>query len=296
MTHRMGITALTLAGLACLVAAPQVRAQGMGAQQQATQQQGTQQQGTQDQKPSLQNPAPQKPAAPAVDPKEEAAYKAFIALKAASSADFDAQIQAGEDFAKNYPQSHYLVVVYSRLTNAYFQRQKLDKMYVSADKTLQLNPNDLTVLTRVGWVIPRGNPTAPGFADQLAKAEQYEKHALEILATLPKPTELTDEQFAAAKASGLSLAHSGLGLVYFREGKDSDSVTELTQATDGNLEPDPTDYFILGVEDEKLSKFSDAEKSFDSCIQITSPLQDRCKQGAAEAKAKAGSQPQPPKP
>ena len=110
MTHRMGITALTLAGLACLAAAPRVRAQGMGAQQQATQQQGTQQQGTQDQKPSLQNPAPQKPAAPAVDPKEEAAYKAFIALKAASSADFDAQIQAGEDCAKNYPQSHYLVV------------------------------------------------------------------------------------------------------------------------------------------------------------------------------------------
>src|SRR6185437_550968 len=292
MTHRMGITALILAACACLAAAPRVRAQGMGAQQQ-----GTQQQGTQDQKPSLQNPTPpQKPPAPAVDPKEEAAYKAFVALKPTAPADYDAQIQAGEDFAKNYPQSRYLVVVYSRLTNAYFERQKLDKMYVSADKTLQLNPNDVTVLTLVGWVIPRGNPTAPGFADRLAKAEQYEKHALEILATLPKPAELTDEQFATTKASAVSQAHSGLGVVYFREGKDSDSVAELTQATEGNPHPDPTDYFILGVEDEKVSKFSDAEKSFDSCVQITSPLQDRCKQGAAEAKAKAGSQPQPPKP
>ncbi|HLJ41561.1 MAG TPA: hypothetical protein VKT50_08730 [Candidatus Acidoferrales bacterium] len=294
MTHRMGITALMLAACACLAAAPQVRAQGMGAQQQ-----GTQQQGAQDQKPSLQNPTPQKPAAPAapaVDPKEEAAYKAFVALKPTAPADYDAQIQAGEDFVKNYPQSRYLVVVYSRLTNAYFERQKLDKMYVAADKTLQLNPNDVTVLTLVGWVIPRGNPTVPGFADQLAKAEQYEKHALEILATLPKPAELTDEQFATTKASAVSQAHSGLGVVYFREGKDSDSVAELTQATGGSPHPDPTDYFILGVEDEKLNKFSDAEKSFDSCAQITSQLQDRCKQGAAEAKAKAGSQPQPPKP
>ena len=291
MTHRMGITALTLVAWACLAAAPQVRAQGMGAQQQ-----GTQQQGTQEQRPSLQNPTPQKPAAPAVDPKEEAAYKAFVAMKPTAAADYDAQIQAGEDFVKNYPQSHYLVVMYSRLTNAYFERQKLDKMYVSADKTLQLNPNDVTVLTLVGWVIPRGNPTSPGFGDRLAKAEQYEKHALEILATLPKPAELTDEQFATTKASAVSQAHSGLGLVYFREGKDSDSVAELTKATEGNPQPDPTDYFVLGVEDEKLSKFADAQKSFEGCAQITSQLQDRCKQGVAEAKAKAGSQPQPPKP
>ncbi|MHB8486028.1 MAG: hypothetical protein ACYDCM_09905 [Candidatus Acidiferrales bacterium] len=291
MTHRMGITALTLAAWACLATAPQVRAQGTG-----TQQQGTQQQGTQDQKPSLQNPTPQKPAAPAVDPKEEAACKAFVALKPTAPADYDAQIQGGEDFVKNYPQSHCLAAVYSRLTNAYFERQKLDKMYVAADKTLQLNPNDVTVLTLVGWVIPRGNPTVPGFADQLAKAEQYEKHALEILATLPKPAELTDEQFATTKANAVSQAHSGLGLVYFREGKDNDSVTELTQATEGNPQPDPTDYFILGVEEEKLSKFADAQKSFEGCAQITSQLQDRCKQGAAEAKAKAASQPQTPKP
>ncbi|HLW44101.1 MAG TPA: hypothetical protein VKS00_06390 [Candidatus Acidoferrales bacterium] len=287
----MGITALTLAAWACSAAAPQVRAQSMGAQQQ-----GTQQQGTQEQRPSLQNPTPQKPAVPAVDPKEEAAYKAFIAMKPTAPADYDTQIQAGEDFVKNYPQSHYLVVVYSRLTNAYFERQKIDKMYVAADKTLQLNPNDVTVLTLVGWVIPRGNPTAPGFADRLAKAEQYEKHALEILATLPKPAELTDEQFATTKASAVSQAHSGLGLVYFREGKDNDSVAELTKATEGNPQPDPTDYFILGVEDEKLSKFADAQKSFEGCAQITSQLQDRCKQGVAEAKAKAASQPQPPKP
>ncbi len=291
MTYRMGITALMLAACACLAAAPQARAQGMGAQQQ-----GAQQQGTQVQQPSLQNPTPQKPAAPAVDPKEDAACKAFVALKPAAPADYDAQIQAGEDFVKNYPQSACRAAVYSRLTNAYFEKQKIDKMYVAADKTLQLNPNDVTVLTLVGWVIPRGNPTVAGFADQLTKAEQYEKHALEILATLPKPAELTDEQFATTKASAISQAHSGLGLVYFREGKDSDSVAELTKATEGNPHPDPTDYFILGVEDEKLSKFSDAEKSFDSCAQIPSQLQDRCKQGAAEAKAKAGSQPAPPKP
>ncbi|MGH9864449.1 MAG: tetratricopeptide repeat protein [Candidatus Acidiferrales bacterium] len=282
----MGSIALTLAALACLAAALQVRAQGMG----------TQQQQTQEQKPSLQNPIPQKPAAPVVDPKEEAAYKAFFAMRPAVPADFDAQIQSGEDFVKSYPRSRYLAVVYSRLTNAYFERQKLDKMYDAADKTLQLNPNDLTVLTLVGWVIPRGNPAAPDFADKLGKAEQYEKHSLEMLATLTKPAELTDDQFAKTKASAVSQAHSGLGLVYFREGKNDESAAELAKATDGNPQPDPTDYFVLGVVQEKLNKFSDAQKSFDSCAQIQSQLQDRCKQGSAEAKAKAGTQLQPPKP
>ena len=289
MTHRMGITAVTLAAWACLVAAPQSRAQSTG----------TQQQGTQEQKPSLQNPTPQKPAAPAapaVDPKEEAAYKAFFAMRPAAQADYDAQIKSGEDFAKNYAKSRYLPVVYSRLTNAYFETHQIDKMYGAGDKTLQLNPNDLSVLTLVGWVIPRGNPTAPDFATQLGKAEQYEKHALELLATLTKPAELTDEQFTKTKASAVAQAHSGLGLVYFREGKNDESAAELVKATDGNAQPDPTDLFVLGVVDERLNKFADAEKSFEGCAQITSQLQDRCKQGAAESKAKAGNQLQPPKP
>jgi len=285
MTHRMGVTAFAMAALACLAIAPQVRAQGMGAQQPQQQ----------DQKPSLLKPAPQTPAAPKIDPKEEAAYQAFYSMKPATPADFAAQIQAGEAFLKNYPQSHYLAVVYSRLTNAYFETHNMDKMYAAGDKTLQLNPNDVSVLTLVGWVIPRGNPTEPGFAEKLAKAEQYEKHALELLATLPKPAAITDAQFAESKASAIAQAHSGLGLVYFRESKFDQSAAELTQATSGNPHPDPTDYFVLGFVQEKLNKFSDAEKSFTSCSQIQSSLQDRCKQGAAESKAKAATQLQPPK-
>ena len=288
MTHRMGITAFAIAALACLAVAPQVRAQGMGAQQ-------SQQQQPPPQRPSLINPTPQTPAAPKIDPKEEAAYQAFYSMKPAIPADFNAQIQAGEAFLKNYPQSRYLPIIYSRLTNAYFETHNIDKMYAAGDKTLQLNPNDVSVLTLVGWVIPRGNPTAPGFAEKLAKAEQYEKHALQILATLPKPVAITDAQFADSKASAIAQAHSGLGLVYFRESKFDQSAAELTQATGGNPHPDPTDYFILGVVQEQLKKFADAEKSFTSCAQIQSSLQDRCKQGAAESKAKAATQLQPPK-
>lgn len=287
MKHRMGIAAWTLVALACLAAAPRAQAQGTGSAQSSQQAQPAQ-------RPSLKNPGQQTPAPPPVDPKEEAAYKAFYVMNPVSQADYDAEITAGETFAKTYPKSRYLPSVYSRLTNAYFEKHELDKMYAEAQKTLQVNPDDVSVLTLVGWVIPRDNPSAPDFTQKLAQAEQYETHALALLANLPKPPTLTDAQFAETKAGAVAQAHSGLGLVYFREGKFDQSSAELQKATQIK-DPDPTDYFVLAVDQENLQKFSDAAKSFSSCAQIASSLQDRCKQGAAEAKAKAANQLQPPK-
>jgi tetratricopeptide (TPR) repeat protein len=289
MKHGTRLGILTLCATAFFVAAPCLLAQSQQSQQQSQQQQSNPPQQTQ--KPSLQNPQQNTPAPPPVDPKEEAAYKAFYDMKPANSADYDGQIQAGETFLKDYPQSHYRESVYSRLTNAYLAKQELDKMYDAADKALALNPDDVNVLTQVGWVIPRGNPNTPNYPQMLAKAEQYEKHALDILNTLPKPAGLTDEQFAKTKSDAASEAHSGLGMVYFREKKFDESSAELSKATDGMANPDPTDYFILGIDLEALQKYPDSEKAYDSCALITSPLQDRCKQGSAEVKAKEGAAP-----
>ena len=50
------------------------------------------------------------------------------------------------------------------------------------------------------------------------------------------------------RRQALEQAHSGLGLVYFREQKAADSVTELQQATATSTKPDPTDLYVLGVE------------------------------------------------
>ncbi len=89
-------------------------------------------------------------------------------------------------------------------------------MYADADKTLAANPDDVTRLVLVGWVIPHNYDLNDLAAEsRLDKAEKYEKHALEVLATLPKPASMTDEQFAKVKAQGESQAHSGLGLFIF---------------------------------------------------------------------------------
>lgn len=221
-------------------------------------------------------------AAPKVDPKEEAAYKAFFD---ASPEDADKKIELGKDFLQKYPMSRYDESVDAGLVQAYYLKQDWKDFYASADQALALNPNDVGVLTVTGWVIPHVyNPNDPDAAKSLDKAEQYEKHAIEVVDAMPKPATMTDEQFTQSKGALLSEAHSGLGLVYFRRQQSEDSVKELQQATQSAAKPDPTDFFVLGVDLQALGRNAEAADAFNRCAEIPGGLQDRCKQSADTAK------------
>jgi tetratricopeptide (TPR) repeat protein len=236
-----------------------------------------------------QQPPPQAP----VDPEEEKAYKAFTDVKPEA---FDQQIQVGEQYLQKYPTGHYAEQVYARLANAYFQKQQFDKMHAAGDKALALNPNDVSVLVLVGWVIPHNyDPNDPESDRRLAKAETYEKHALEILAAMPKPEAVTDEQFAKAKQASLAQAHSGLGLVYFRQQQFDKAVTEMQQAVKLDPTPDSVDLYILGVSLNQLKRYPEAADAFQQCAALPGAVQDRCKQREGEAKKLASAQPAPPK-
>jgi tetratricopeptide (TPR) repeat protein len=287
MNNRSHLKTLILSAAALLIVAP-VFAQGQQSQQ------GTQQQTNppqQTQKPSLANPQQNAAAPPPVDPKEEAAYKAFYDMKPSSAADYQNEIQTGEKFLTDYPQSRYSEAVYGRLTDAYFNTKQIEKMCDAADKALAINPDDVSLLTQVGWMIPHASPTTPNYDQELAKAEQYEKHSLELLNAMNKPATMSQDQFDQSKKAAESQAHSGLGLVYFREKKYELSSAEMAEATTVAADSDPTDYLILGVDDETLQKYADAVKAYDTCAQIPWAFQERCKQGSAEAKSKEGAAP-----
>jgi tetratricopeptide (TPR) repeat protein len=225
---------------------------------------------------------------PKADPAEAAAYKAFFDLK---PEDLDKQIQSGEEFLKKYPESHYRQVVYSRLTQAYFGKQEMDKMFASGDKAIRLNPDDVSVLALIGWVLPHNiNPNDSDTEQKIAKSEQYSKHAIELLDTMPKPEGLTDDAFSKAKAEALSRSHSGLGLDYFRLGQFAESVTELQQATQLVPNPDPVDLFIIGVDLQNLKRYGDAVTAFQKCAEMPGQLQDRCKQFGEQSKRMAATE------
>jgi len=236
--------------------------------------------------PSLQQPSGSAgaatPAVAPIDPQEQAAYKAFYD---ASPQDADKKIQMGEDFVAKYPASRYDEGVYANLVQLYVPKQAWDKFYAASDKALALNPDDVGVLTTVGWVIPHTyDPNDPNAAKNLTKAEVDEKHAIEVLGTMAKPANVTDEQFTEFKAEDLAVAHSGLGLVYFRRQQFDDSARELKQATQAAAHPDPTDFYVLGVDLQNLKQNSDAADAFDKCAQIPGGLQPECKRRSDAAK------------
>jgi tetratricopeptide (TPR) repeat protein len=148
---------------------------------------------------------------------ELAAVKAFQELP---NTELPKKIAAGEEFLKKYPESQYRPIVYSALTLQYIQSGNTEKAFEIGDKEIALKPDDVQTLAVLGQTIPRAmSGSTPEPEKQLAKAENYSKRAIEVTPTIAKPEGMPDQNFVAAKNSTLSMAHSGLGLVYFRRGK-----------------------------------------------------------------------------
>jgi tetratricopeptide (TPR) repeat protein len=268
-------------------------ASGQSGQSQPSQQQQPQQQQPQPDKDKQPNPAPLKMdnagSAPApATPEEESAYKTLQ-----QATDVNKKIQLSEEFLQKYPQSRYRPAAYQNLVSGYFATQQIPKMLDAGEKEIQLNPNDAPVLAVIAQTLARTySAKAPDAEQQLTKAEQYSKRAIEVTPTLPKPETLSEEAFNTAKNDTLAMAHGGLGLVYIRRGKFSDAIPELEQSvkTDPHPEPDPVNYYLLGVADKQTSHFDKAAEAFKKCASVQSSLQQTCKANEDDAKKKSSSE------
>ena len=287
--------ALTIAGLllgSCGMAA----AQGSQGSQSG--------QGGQSQPPAQSSDKPKTPdvtplsldsAPPPVNAEEDAAFKAFQAVP---TSDPKQKIQAGEAFLQKYPETRYKSGVYGVLAFVYLQDGQVQKMQEYGEKEIALAPNDVSTLALLAQTLPRsihaGTPQTEA-AQLLVKAEQYSKQAIEITPTIPKPANMTDEQFAAAKNQNLAMAHSGLGLVYIRRGKNAEAITELDEAVKVDPNPDPVNYYLLGMANKSTSHFDDAVTAFNKCATMAGPMQATCKAQADDTKKKSSTELSAPK-
>lgn len=218
------------------------------------------------------------------DPRAAGAYKSFEKAK-----DLNKRIKLGVDFINRFPSDYRAQAVYEQLAQAYYANHDLTDFYSCTDRGITLYPNDATLLSLTGWVIPHQyKPTDPDGDKKLVKAESYEKRALGALTTMKTPNSMSDKQFAAYKKQVSALAHGGLGLIYFRQSKFQDSVTEMQQATADASSPDATDYLVLGADYQNLDQMKNAADAFNRCAQIPGPLQAGCKQYADSTAKQAG--------
>jgi tetratricopeptide (TPR) repeat protein len=260
-------------------------------------------QASQSQPPSQQSNKPKTPevtpltldVTPPVSAEEDATYKAFQVINVNDAAK---KIEAGEAFLLKYPESRYKSPVYGSLAYAYLQAGNTQKMQEYGEKEIAIMPNDVSTLALLGQTLPRGlcgSASTPEAIQTLAKAEQYSKQAIEITPTLPKPENLTDEAFASAKNQTLAMAHSGLGLVLVRRGKNAEAIPELEQAIKIDPNPDPVNYYLLGMANKITTHFDDAITAFNKCAAMSGPLQGACKSQADDAKKLSTTQLSAPK-
>lgn len=232
-------------------------------------------------------------APPPVSAEEDAAIQAF---RAAPLTDLAKKDMLGEEFLQKYPQSRYRPEVYTMLLRGYSSLGQIDKMETVGDKEIELNPNDAQTLAIMGSTLPRVmNASTIEPQKRLEKAEQYSKKALEVLPTLVKPEGLSDADFLKAKDQTAALAYSGLGLVAVRRSKFAEAIPNFEQAVKLDPFPDPVNFYLLGIANEKTSHFEDAANAFTKCAAVPGGLQATCKSGIDEAKKMATTQLSAPK-
>ena len=284
-------------GSVLLVALVLLTATGAFAQSQGTppQQPPTQGQDAGQPKPGAPQAAPLTldSAPPPVSAEEDAAIKAFRDVPVS---EVEKREQAGEDFVKKYPKSRYDAEVYGWLVKGYLNTGQVDKMEAAGDKELVLVPDDAQTLAILGSTLPRAmNANTPDPEKRLAKAEQYCQKALDLMPALVKPANVSDEDFQKAKNQAAALAYSGLGLVAFRRGKFADAIPHFEQSVKVDPSPDPVNYYLLGICQQKTSHFDDAVAAFTKCAAIPGGLQATCKNNIDEAKKLAATQLSVPK-
>ncbi len=219
------------------------------------------------------------------DPRAAKAYGSFMKEKKP-----DKRIKEGKDFINRYASDYRAQAVYEQLAQLYYSQNDLTDFYSCANRGITLYPNDATLLSLSGFVIAHVyKPTDPDGAKNLEKAESYANRALSSISTMKAPTSMSADQFSAYQKQVKGLAHGALGLIYFRQSKFQDSVTELTAATENSAAPDASDYLVLGADYQNLSQWKQAADAFNQCAQISGPLQSGCKQYADSSAKQAGA-------
>jgi hypothetical protein len=129
---------------------------------------------------------------------DQAEGNAYVA--AINAPDPAQRAQIMESFLQTYPNSvvkedglEFLLKTYQQLNNA-------AQMKATAQRVLQVNPNNLTALVVLTYLDhTRGQENGPDAAAALQEAGQYGARCVQALQTAPKPDGSTDEQWTATK-------------------------------------------------------------------------------------------------
>ena len=184
-----------------------------------------------------------------------------------------------ESYLTTFPDSPFTANAETSLAFTYQQARNTSRMIEVAQKALARDANNLGMLLLLSdfW-------SEQSEKEQLAKAEEYAKKALDVLAQTPKPINLTDEQWAQQKSLQQGLANSSLGQIHIRAGRNAQAV-EALRAAAPLLKSDPYSYarnqYRLGFALINLKRMPEARTAFTEAASLDTPYK-----GPAQEKVK----------
>ena len=163
--------------------------------------------------------------------KDPAEYNAYIG--ALGQKDAAAKISGFEAFITQYPNTVMKEEALEQLMGAYQATNNVPKMIETAQKVLQVNPNNLKALALlvVGKRITAKTP------QDLAEAAQYGEKGLQVLPTWPKPEGMADADFQKFKTQTSVIFNGAVGMSAYQN-KDFAKAEQYLRAA---VEADPTD-------------------------------------------------------
>ncbi len=174
-----------------------------------------------------------------------------------------------ERFAAAFPGSPYTANAQTLIAAAYQEAQNYPKMLDYAQKTLAGDPNNLGMLLLLSdYFSERG--------EQLDKAEEYAKKALDLLAAAKKPegAGLAEDQWAKQVALQKGLAWTSLGQIYIHRRRDAQAVEAFRTAAP-LLKSDQVTYarnqYRMGFALLNLKRVAEARAALTEAASINSP-------------------------
>lgn len=203
---------------------------------------------------------------------ERDTYGAFL-----NELDSDKQIGLGEQFLQKYPETTLKSMVFAVMSSAYSQKNDYEHTVEYGEKSIQENPNSLLALLVVSGALSTRTGERDLDRDQkLTRAEQYSKRAIQLITALPQPPGMSEQEWLARRRSTESSPRASLGLVYLKRRMYKEAIDELKLATELNmLQPNPIDYFWLGLAYEMDKNYDLAVPAFQRAVELGGATKDR---------------------
>ena len=179
-----------------------------------------------------------------------------------------------ERYVAAFPDSPYTEGARDQTAIAYQQAQNATKMLATAQASLAVDPNDVSMLILLAdyW---------SDNGQQLDKAAASAQKALDLLEQAKKPDSVTDEQWQHQVSIEKGIAYSSLGEVYVVKGRNAPAVDAFKQANPllkSNAFYYGRNLYRLGFTLAKMQRIPEARTVLTEAVTVNSPYKSRAQE------------------